>query len=249
MIDKFVYVHILKCAGTTIRHTFFERHFKNKYLYDSTFKPKNNNITEAAHPVIVDPQPYPKNYKKYNILFGHFKHDKYKHLELPMFSFVRNPVKRVINQYYYHKGFYKRNFGMNLSIIEFAEMWKNHMTYVLGDIDQYTYIGVVENLEKSLGRMCDIVGVPQPKNIPKKRMFGEGKSVDKKTRKIIAKINSEDMELYENIITWSEDISKKKKSNIKNQFQKGDIILGMKMFDKREFDNSSSASIFKGLGL
>jgi len=201
-IDKFIYVHILKTAGTTLRHTLFERHFKGRYLYDSTFKPKLNKLVEKPdHPAIIDPQPYPKNYEKYDVIFGHFKHDKYSHLNRPMFSFVRNPVDRLVNQYFYHKGFYERK-GVEISLIDFAEMWKNHMSYVLGDIDQYTFIGAVSQFEKSINKMCDVMGVSRPKKIISRSLYGDDEmdNVPKETLRKIAEINSDDMELYQKVL-------------------------------------------------
>lgn len=201
-IDKFVFVHILKCAGTTLKHTLFDGKFKKRYLYDSMFKPKRNTLVKnSEHPVIIEPQAYPDNYKDFDILFGHFKHDKYKHLNLPMFSFIRHPVDRMISQYFYHKGFYEKR-GHKIDIIEFSKMWKNHMSYVLGDIDKYEYIGTVEDFNKSLNTMCDILKINTPKRIKNRRMYGtNNEKFSKKIRQKIEKINDDDMDLYYKVLT------------------------------------------------
>jgi len=194
---KFVYVHILKTAGTTLRHTLFERHYKGRYLYDDQFKLKRNKLIKTDGPVIIDGQRYPKDYEKYDAIFGHFKYDKYKHLKRPMFSFIRHPVDRMISQYHYHKGVYKRK-GIDLSLLEFSELWKNHMSYVLGDISKYKFIGVVEDFQNSLNRMCDILGVKRPNRIILKRIArkAKAKKISKKIRKEIEQMNSDDMKLY-----------------------------------------------------
>lgn len=201
MIDKFIFLHILKTAGTTIRHNIFEMNFKGKYVYDGMFKPRLSGFRGSNSPVIFENQPYPKGYKKRDIIFGHFKYDKYQHLNLPMFSFIRHPVDRMISQYYYHRKFYEKK-GIDMNLIKFSKLWKNHMSYVLGDLEQYKYIGVVENLQESLNNMCDIIGIKQPNIIIPKRVAKYDKP-GKKIRNKIANINSEDMELYENIITKS----------------------------------------------
>jgi len=202
VIDKFVFVHILKCAGTTLRHSLFEKKFKGRYLYDSTFKHKLNILVDnPEHPVIIEPQQYPDDYEKYDILFGHFNYKKYKHLNRPMFSFVRHPVDRIIDQYFYHKKFYTDR-GNNMSLIEFSGIWKNHMSNVLGNIDRYEYIGIVENLEKSLNKMCDIIGISHVEKLTTRR-FATPTKIDEKIKNNIAEINSKDMELYENIIVKS----------------------------------------------
>lgn len=203
-MDKFIFVHILKCAGTTLKYSIFDKYLKDKYLYDSKFKPRHNKlIRDSEHPVIIEPQSYPSNYINYNIIFGHFKYDKYEHLNLPMFSFVRHPVDRMISQYYYHKSFYEKK-GLNLSLIEFSEIWKNHMSYVLGDINKYTYIGNVENMDKSIKTFCKIIGINSPNTFVKKRSRQNKQRIDKKTRMAIKDMNAIDMKLYENIINkWS----------------------------------------------
>jgi hypothetical protein len=197
---KFVYVHVLKTAGTTLRHTLFERHYKGRYLYDDQFKLKRNKSIKTDAPVIIDGQRYPKDYEKYDVIFGHFKYDKYEHLKRPMFSFIRHPVDRMVSHYHYHKGVYKRK-GIDLSLLEFSELWKNHMSYVLGDISQYKFIGIAEDFQNSLNRMCDILGVKGPIKIISKRIAikSKAKNISKKIRKEIEQMNSEDMQLYHRV--------------------------------------------------
>lgn len=197
-IDKFIYVHILKTAGTTLRYSIFEKYYKGRYLYDGTFKPKYNNSNgRPEHPVTIDTQPYPKNYKKFDVIFGHFKHDKYADLNRPLFSFVRHPVRRLIDQYYYHKGYYKKK----ISIEDFADEWSNHMSYVLGDILNYKFIGVVEKFDKSMKIFCKHLGVALVQNPGKKRYFNDDniKKTSKEIKNYILSVNKEDMDLYNEI--------------------------------------------------
>lgn len=199
---KFIYVHILKTAGTTMRWTLFERFYKGRYLYDDMFKLKRNKKTETKNLLIIENQLYPQvNFENYDAIFGHFKYDKYEHLKRPMFSFVRHPVDRMISNYNYFKGSYKRK-GQNISLIEFSEMWKNHMTYILGDISKYEYIGVVESFQKSLNKMCGILGIKTPIKIMTKRVSHSYKpnQVSKKIRNRIKNMNLEDMKLYEEVV-------------------------------------------------
>ena len=202
-MNKFIYVHILKTAGTTL-HEIFKKHFKRKFLYDAMWKLKRNkNIKDPKHPLIFEGQKYPPNYKKYDVIFGHFKYDKYLHLKLPMFSFIRHPVDRMISHYYYHKPLYER-VNRNMSLIDFSKEWKNHMSYILGDISQYTFIGVSDEFKKSLNKMCDILNIDVPKKVLSKRVQKKGISnisnVSKKIKNQIEIINSIDMELYHKIL-------------------------------------------------
>lgn len=194
---KFIYVHILKTAGTTLRHTIFERHYKGKYLYDATFKPRYYS-EKPEHPATIDNQPYPKNYEKYDAIFGHFTHDKYEHLKRPMFSFMRHPVRRLIDQYHYHKGYYEKE----IPIEEFADIWSNHMTHVLGDVSKYKFIGVVEKFDKSFNLFCKNLGLPPRQKIITKRYFNDDQiqKTSKEQKRYITSVNKEDMDLYNEIL-------------------------------------------------
>lgn len=55
--------------------------------------------------------------------------------------------------------------------------------------------------------------------------------------------------LYNDIFNWSEETYKKKKCEVQKQFNYKQLLLSMKLYDKKAHDNSSSASIFKELGL
>lgn len=202
---KFIYVHILKTAGTTIRCGLLDPIYKGRCLYDSMFKIKyykRNKKIKTDNLLIIENQLYPSvNYKKYDVIFGHFKYDKYEHLNRPTFSFVRHPVSRMISNYYYFKAVYERK-GKNISIIEFSEMWKDHMTYILGDISKYKFIGTVETFQKSLNEMCSILGISPPKKIISRRVQrkSQANKVSKKIRKKIENMNTKDMELYYEIL-------------------------------------------------
>jgi hypothetical protein len=55
--------------------------------------------------------------------------------------------------------------------------------------------------------------------------------------------------LYNDIFNWSEETYKKKKCEVQKQFNYKQLLMSMKLYDKKAHDNSSSASIFKELGL
>jgi len=200
MIDKFICIHILKTAGTTLKENFLQPVYKEKCLIDISFKEKNKE-GKRERGVNLEDQQYPTNYENYDVIFGHFKGDKYIHLNRPMFSFVRHPVDRMISNYYFsNKLNIVRQRGP--SLIEFAKKHKNYMTYVLGDISNYEYIGVVEEFEKSLEKMCNILGVDCPSNIKSERVsrWYKPDQISKKIRKEIEDMNGEDMELYNEVI-------------------------------------------------
>jgi len=204
MIDKFICVHILKTAGTTLKENFLLPVYKERCLIDTSFKPKNNSADDKrrrTRRVELENQSYPPDYENYDVIFGHFKGDKYIHLNRPMFSFVRHPVDRMISHYYFSNRLnILRQRGF--SLIEFAEKHQNYMSYVLGDISKYEFIGIVEDFNKSLKRMCNILGVNCPTNIKSERVskMYTPDQISKEIRKEIENMNLKDMELYNKVI-------------------------------------------------
>lgn len=55
--------------------------------------------------------------------------------------------------------------------------------------------------------------------------------------------------LYNEILDWSEQVHTKKKCELKKQFDYKNLLMAMKLYDKKAHDDASSASIFKELGL
>jgi len=151
--------------------------------------------------VELENQSYPPDYENYDVIFGHFKGDKYVHLNRPMFSFIRHPVDRIISHYYFSN---RLNILLKrgLSLIDFAKIHQNYTTYVLGDISKYEYIGIVEDFNKSLEKMCDILGVDCPNNIKPERVsrMYTPDQISKDVRKEIENMNLKDMELYNKVI-------------------------------------------------
>ena len=91
-LPKFIFIHILKTGGTTFRYNILERFYKGRYLYDGTFKVRNKEINRKLKrekkPVMdFSLNNYPPNYKKSLAIFGHFRIEKYEHLNLPFVTF------------------------------------------------------------------------------------------------------------------------------------------------------------------
>jgi hypothetical protein len=201
--QRFVYHHILKTAGTTFRRYILDEHFQGRYCYDDTFKIKRNELvkrTELNHPIVFEPQPYPKSYEKYDVIFGHFVWTKYNHLKRPKVVFLRDPVERIISNYFYFQGLYKKEFDRkNYNIFDFinTDLWKNHMTYVLGDITKYDFVGIVERYYPSIRKFCNLFGIPQVRNIIEKRRTENKRPISITTRNKIRDLNIEDQRLYD----------------------------------------------------
>jgi len=196
-LPKFIFVHILKTGGTTFRHNILEKFYKERYLYDGTFKVRNKKVNkrlkDEKKPVIdFSLNNFPPNYKNALAIFGHFRIEKYEHLNLPFVTFLRDPIERIISLYFYHKHLYN-----NITVREIAKMYENHMTYILGsDLKRLEFIGILEHYNESIEKFCRHFGIAVPERISKKRVSRNKKKISKEDKRYIRSLNEEDYKLY-----------------------------------------------------
>jgi len=204
MLPKFIFIHIPKTAGTSFKENILKPLYKNKFYYDKfiglstkkrAYSLKNNLILYNWETFV-----FPDNYENYDVIGGHFTFDKYKHLNLPIITFLRDPVERMISHYYFYREASK--IYMNKSIIEFSKIYANFMTSQLGsNVDSLYFVGFTEYYDESIKVFADKFELELPKNKNKKHR--ESKSahiITSEDRKIIKKINKEDYRLYQNAL-------------------------------------------------
>jgi len=189
IMKPFNFIHIPKCGGSTLVHIL-------------------KNQCKLLH---IDREYRVDNYKDYDVIFGHHSYKIYNHL--PMVIWIRDPVDRVISQYFQFKrkgeiitypdfrtitSEEKRN---KIDILEYAEKIPNIMLAYMGnDPTIFDYIGQLENYDKHLrgfGRMFDI---NIPRTYKKIRVSNNKKFINDSIRKEIANINKLDIELYKEIL-------------------------------------------------
>ncbi len=148
--------------------------------------------------------------------YGHFFADVYDHL--PLVTFLREPVSRVISHYRDFKIKYKA-FSANdakgglpwdysnsypsqdINILEFAEIWPNLMTrYVKGG--SFEYVGIMEEMDQCLRELGELFGFDVPRKYEYYRATPEHKKIiiEASVKREIARINREDVELYNDVI-------------------------------------------------
>lgn len=143
--NKYIYIHINKCAGTTIQYV-LKNNYGGEFLYTS------EDVEHTRHKGHVTASQYStcSHWKEY------FK-----------FSFVRNPWDKELSDYKYYKKMKSTylhfeeylNRRTNLSKIKY---WNSNQLDWLrssNGIIELDYIGRFENLQHDFNVVCDRIGI------------------------------------------------------------------------------------------
>lgn len=182
-LPKLIFVHIPRTGGGTFREI-----LKNIY-YNKTY-------------IGVD---IPKNYKDYDLIMGHFSYRQYNHN--PLITWVRDPVNRIISQYYWWKiNSQYREFiipnisvtiGPKVNIYGFSKIVNNLMFRFLGDdLSKFKFIGLYEEYNLSLKLFKQITKLSIPENFEYRNKGIGKKEVSNEIQEILTYYNSKDIKLY-----------------------------------------------------
>lgn len=201
MVD-IISIHVPKTAGTTFKDILLQ-------VY-------------GREGVCVDNQPgYPEIGAKVRVIHGHFPTIKYegKYPGAKRIIWLRNPVERLISQYFYWKGLplgnnpfndphHKLVIEQNLSIVEFAEMpeMRNLMYKATSEkpITNFYFIGIKEYFDEDLKKLKEKlnwqdfeVSSKQTNQYPGYQEKLPEILSDQKTLDKLASLNRLDIELYQ----------------------------------------------------
>jgi hypothetical protein len=191
-LPRFIFVHIIKTGGTTLREV-IKKIYGSKYLLDRSWK-----RNKKSRIYVPETSKYPEDYKKFYVIHGHFTAKKYSHLKKwKMITFLRNPIERIISHFSSWSGNYKKD----ISIIEFAKIYANHMTYITGgNLDQFDFIGLTEYYDESIKQLQKTLSLKFPNQYPYKNKTPKKVKITKKQKRIIVDLNREDIALYEKVL-------------------------------------------------
>ncbi len=204
MIDKFIFVHIYKTAGTSFW----------QILRDHCRK----RVTADFHDVLWYLFTDVSQYEEFDIIYGHFTIEKYAHLNRPQITIMREPVERLISEYFWVKNMYKdgnfkeRSITLHphpeekepgfRNICDYVECRPNVQYHCMKDLSNFDWIGVTEYFNESMQSFFEWFGTKMPDNINKvhRRKNLQKGIVTNKQREYIKKFNLLDYELYTDVL-------------------------------------------------
>lgn len=216
---KLISLHIPKTAGTS-----FQRTLSQIYGADQVgrldIKPQINKL--LLNGIEVDKT---ANIWQFKVLHGHFNPKSlYEHfpelVHIPIITWLRNPVDRVLSNYYYLREMVVRHFNeyeQNRTILD--KMMKTLDEFIHSDInrnlvhqhleglslEQFEYIGIVENYDNDFYEMAKQFSWKnaQPNRVNVTKFHP---TIDDELRKKIEILNEKDMAIYEEALSLKQKI-------------------------------------------
>lgn len=188
----FLFCHVPKCSGMTVILTFRTIYGDKNVWLDDDFNPPPPNICAIV---------------------GHFRSHKYDEIfpDVPKITFLRDPVERLMSNYYFHKRSrfpLPRAWWVNevragkMDVLEYAPYEKNVLSHYVSreQVDTFTIVGLTEKFEESMKVFFDmfndgqkVLVDPYNKNLQRTTPRYD---LPKDVRKKLEKIHEEDYEVY-----------------------------------------------------
>jgi hypothetical protein len=194
--DKFIFVHVPKTAGTT-----FIRILDKLYIGNTgrDYKNKCGKKTNYVEDVGVD------NCK---IIYGHFSSEKYLYLNRKQISIIRDPVERIISEYFYKSNNAKNiiDYVINKEFFAVSEVRSLNVIYdYIKDINRFSFIGLTERFEDTLNQFEKLLNVKIHRNFESRKINKNKGIINKFTKQELKRILHKDYEIYNAVIKkwWS----------------------------------------------
>lgn len=206
---KLVSIHIPKTAGTSFRNT-----LKEVYQAEKVIRLDINLLDEVIH---IDEQLWRKKKlaSEVEVAHGHFSPFLFEKLfrtsPTPFITWLRHPVERVISNFYYlekrlQEELDEKSKGLNIlskmqrTLMEYAAdpLNQNRMAKFLHGkpLDDFAFVGIQEHYLEDLHYLGKQLGWQQIPHF-QHNTTGKARIVSALQREEIARLNQEDMALYQ----------------------------------------------------
>ncbi len=186
MLPKIIYLHIHKTAGTSFCSDLDTIYGEDSYRFiEGDPRDTDNYIVNVYIST-----------GQHRCIYGHIER-KYltNTFDYSLVTFLRKPTDRVISHYYFLKD-HTNTLGA-LTLLDFAEQNTNYQTKFLGDIRNFSFIGITEEYEQSVANFKSWLGLPsEPSNCTYLNRNYNKPTVSDADRSYIDRLNGEDIELY-----------------------------------------------------
>ncbi len=205
-------LHIPKTAGTSLRNMLKE-HYGEEHAV-------RFDISHASGRIDIENQIFSKSKlpKKIRVVHGHFYYSTAVELlelsdDVKWISWVRDPVERVISNYFYLSKRLKEELdeearGLNIlakmqkTLLEYAhnEINRNRMFKFLDGaaLEKFFFIGLYENYNEDIMELAAKLDIAVPE-ILQHNITGTKKEVSQDEIEEIRELNKQDIEIYEKV--------------------------------------------------
>jgi len=215
---ELVSIHIPKTAGTSFRNI-----LKKVYGEDRVIR-VDITLPSEKTPYSSCPEPPPVLPEGTKVIHGHFRFqdvaEKYKlRKDIPIITWVRNPVERVISNYFYLQKILRdiireeeRSVNilgkMEKSLIEYAraEINRNRISRFLEglNLEDLLFVGIQEYFSEDLRYLAELLGWEGYEEYFHNTSEEQKKPVPDEIRQEIAALNAKDMEIYKRALELKE---------------------------------------------
>lgn len=221
---ELISLHIPKSAGTSF-YKILQGVYGNKYTARVDYKPHFNKLLINTR--AFNKEEFPDHIK---VIHGHIRYKALKeHIvineDAKVLTWMRNPVERVISDYYYVSGLLAERYNkdpynpnilkrMSKTLLEFAssEVERNRMSKFLGEInlEDLYFVGVLEYFKEDLEYLSGMLGWKSYSMAKVNKTKNKVENIPHEIYERIKELNNKDMELYEKALLIRKNRNKHK---------------------------------------
>lgn len=189
-----IFLHVPKCAGTSVtrglksvygEHLFIDRSWRryrgrNKGWQWHSRLPFDDSVIEFPRPDI-------------GCVTGHFTWVKYTFLAWDKIVFLREPYSRIVSQYSIRGHRKATAFG------KFVRTGENAVSRMVGDLRQYSFVGLVEHFDESMDMLERYIGAKM-KRVHKNFRRVPVYEPTKRQIRLFHRLNGQDIDLYKKAV-------------------------------------------------